>query len=68
MTEPLKETEPSRTPHGMRWDEDDWEGITRVARILSEREHDEITPTSVIRRAVRRFVADETSAAAQAKA
>jgi hypothetical protein len=58
MADPLKETEPSRTPHGMRWDEDDWDGIMRVAAILSAREHDDVTPTSVIRRATRRFVAE----------
>lgn len=50
--------ERERVPHNIRWGDQDWADITASAEVLSAREFDTITPTAVIRRAVRRFVAD----------
>lgn len=50
--------------HSIRWDADDWRRIEAAAQRLAEQEHDDVGPTNVIRRAVRRFLADFDSVAA----
>ncbi|MFZ5624127.1 MAG: hypothetical protein ACOY71_06820 [Gemmatimonadota bacterium] len=44
--------------HTVIWDRADWERIEAAARKLAEQESDDVGPTNVIRRAVRRYTAE----------
>lgn len=66
MSDSVKETPNLLRPKGVRWTEEDWENINRVAALMAERDHRETDASEVIRMATRRFVADELARAAEA--